>query len=460
MAPAAATARWRRPLRHAFVLALATAGSAASALDLAQAWQAAQVHDPQWRAARAAAASNRERVPQALAQLRPQVSVNLQRWRNEQFSEQPLGTRTLSEHRFYTSASDSFTVRQPLFRPQASAELRQARALVESGEATLRREEQNLATRLTRAYLEALLAEEQLRLNAVQHAAFQGQLASARRGFAAGSGTRTDIDEAQARLDLNVAEQVQARQAVDFTRRQLAVIVGEPVTTLAPVVPQRLPMTVPQPASLDAWLARAEAASPELRAASWQLDAAREAVRKVRAAGSPTLDLVGQISRSDSDNPTRIDTRYFQKSVGVQLNVPLYQGGAVASQERQALAEVQRQESVVDGLRQDLAVRVQREFRGVTEGIARVRALEQALRSSQQLVLSNRRSQQAGSRTVVDILNAEQQLGQTRRDLAQARFDYLLSLVSLKALAGEMDDASVAQLNGWLDSDVPASPPR
>ncbi len=294
----------------------------------------------------------------------------------------------------------------------------------------------------------------------VQHAAFQGQLASARRGFAAGSGTRTDIDEAQARLDLNVGGAGAGPPGGGFHARQLAVIVGEPVTTLAPVVPQRLPMTVPQPASLDAWLARAEGREPGAARRQLAAGAAREAVRKVRAPARPRSTWSDRSSRSDSDKPTRIDTRYFQKSVGVQLNVPLYQGGAVASQERQALAEVQRQESVVDGLRQDLAVRVQREFRGVTEGIARVRALEQALRSSQQLVLSNRRSQQAGSRTVVDILNAEQQLGQTRRDLAQARFDYLLSLVSLKALAGEMDDASVAQLNGWLDSDVPASPPR
>lgn len=450
MAPARPTAA-RGLLRAALALALAAGGSAAWAIDLAQAWQAARVNDPQWRAARAGAEANRERVPQALAQLRPQVSVSVQRHRNELFSDQPgLLGNTVSQHEFYTSASDALVVRQPLFRPQLNAQLRQARALVESSEAVLQREEQNLATRVTQAYLEALLAEEQLRVNQVQQKAYIAQFEAARRGFAAGSGTRTDVDEALARIDLSAAQEVEARQAVQLTRRQLSVLVGQPVESLAPVAPERLPLTVPQPSRLEDWQARAEAASPELRSALAQLEAAREEVRKARAGGSPTIDLIGQLARSDSDNPTRVNTRYFQKSIGFQLNVPLYQGGLVESQERQALAELQRQESIADGLRQDIGVRVQREFRGVTEGIARVRALEQAVRSGEQLVVSSRRSQQAGSRTVVDILNAEQQLGQTRRDLAQARFVYMLSLVRLRALAGEMNEGTIAEVNGWL----------
>jgi outer membrane protein, protease secretion system len=134
----------------------------------------------------------------------------------------------------------------------------------------------------------------------------------------------------------------------------------------------------------------------------------------------------------------------------VQLNVPLYQGGLVQSQVRQALADLERYRSVLEGTRLDLASRVHREFRGVTEGIARVRALEQAVRSSEQLVTSSRRSQQGGSRTLVDVLNAEQQLGTARRDLAQARFTYLLSVVRLRALAGELTQASIADANQWL----------
>lgn len=443
-------AAWRRCWVACACAALA-GGALAAPLDLAQAWQAAAANDAQLRAARASAEANRERLPQAEAQLRPQVNLNLQRSRNELRSESPglLGD-PVQQHLYYTSGTDALTVRQPLYRPQLTAQLRQARALVDNGDAVLQQEEQRLVMRLTQAYLEALQSEEQLRLVGVQRTAVTAQLEAARKGLAAGSGTRTDIDEAQARLDLNTAQELEARQSVDFARRQLSVIVGQPVAELAALDTERLPLVVPEPARLEEWLARAESASPEIRAAAANVEAARHEVERVEAGHSPTLDAVAQVTRSESDNPTRVDTRYRQKTIGVQLNVPLYQGGLVQSQVRQALAGLERNRSVLEGIRMDLASRVHREFRGVTEGIARVRALEQAVRSSEQLVTSSRRSQQGGSRTLVDVLNAEQQLGTARRDLAQARFSYLLSVVRLRALAGDLTEASIGDVNRWL----------
>jgi outer membrane protein/protease secretion system outer membrane protein len=430
--------------------ALAHAGGA-RAMDLLQAWQAAVANDAQLRAAQATAASTRERVPQAEAQLRPQVGLNMQRSRNE-LRSQSAGVfgQPVNEHLFYSSATDSLVVRQPLYRPQLTAQLRQARAIVANGDAVLEQEEQKLVMRVTQAYLEALQAEEQLRLFGAQQAAYAAQLEAARKGFAGGSGTRTDIEEAQARLDLNTAQQLEARESVEFARRQLAQSVGQPVTELAPVDVERLPLALPDPPRLADWLARAEAASPEVRAAAAGVEVARQEIDRVRAGHLPTLDAVAQLSHSDSDNPVRVDSKFTQKSIGVQLNVPIYQGGLVDSQVRQALAGLQRNESLLESTRLDLESRVYREFRGVGEGIPKIRALEQAVRSSEQLVQSSRRSQQGGSRTVLDVLNAEQQLGTARRDLAQARFSYLLSLVRLRALAGEPAEASIAEVNRWL----------
>jgi protease secretion system outer membrane protein len=442
--------RWRHGWLAAACAACAGLASAAP-LDLAQAWAAALANDAQLRAARSAAAANRERLPQARAQLRPQVSLSVQRSRNELRAESPNAFgEPVQQHLFYNSGTDSLTVRQPLYRPQLTAQLRQAQALVENGDAVLAQEEQRLVMRLTQAYLEALQAGEQLRLVGVQRAAYALQLDAARKGLAAGSGTRTDIDEAQARLDLNTAQELEARQAVEFSRRQLSQIVGQPVGELAVLDTGRLALAAAEPARLEDWLARAEAASPEMRAAAASVQAARHEVERARAAHHPTLDALAQIARSDSDNPTRVDTRYNQKSIGVQLNVPLYQGGLVESQVRQALANLERSEGMLEATRQDLGSRVHREFRGVTEGIARVRALEQAVRSSEQLVTSSRRSQQGGSRTLVDVLNAEQQLGTARRDLAQARFASLLALVRLRALAGDLTGDSIADINRWL----------
>jgi protease secretion system outer membrane protein len=437
--------------RLAPVLAALCAAGSAWSLDLAQAWEAALARDPQLRAARASTEGSRERIAQARGQLLPQVSASAQRSRNELHSDTPgLGGAPVSQHDFYTSRNETLTLRQPLFRPVLTAQLRQARAVVANAEAVLEQEEQRLLMRLAQSYLETLQAEEQLRLVQVQKAAVTGQLEAARKGFAAGSGTRTDIDEAQARLDLNTAQELEARQNVEFTQRQLALMVGQPVTGVAPVAVERLPLSAPQPAQLEDWLARAEQASPELRAVVAQAEAAREEVQKARAGHYPTLDALAQHSRSDSENPTRIDSRYRQKQIGLQLNVPIYQGGQVQSQVRQALAEVERLEAVLEGTRLDLSSRVHREFRGVTEGIARIRALEQAVRSAEQLALSSRRSQQAGSRTVLDILNAEQQLGTARRDLAQARLAYVLANVRLRTLAGDARDAIIADVNRWL----------
>lgn len=453
-------AAWARRCWLAWACASLAGAALAEPVDLVQAWQAALTSDPQFRAARASAEANRERVPQAQGQLLPQVNLSMQRSRNELRSETSnfLG-QPVQEHQHYGSGTDTLTVRQPIFRPGLTAQLRQARALVASGDAALQEEQQRLVMRLAQAYLETLQAEEQVRLVGIQRAAYEVQLDAARKGFAGGSGTRTDVDEAQARLDLNTAQGLEAQQAVDFGRRQLFVIVGQPVTELAPLDPARLPLALPDPPRLEDWIARAEAASPEMRAAVANVEAARQEIERIRAGHLPTLDAVAQMSRSDSDNPTRVDNRYRQKAIGVQLNVPLYQGGIVQSQVRQALADLERYESVLAGTRLELAARVHREFRGITEGIARVRALEQAVRSSEQLVTSSRRSQQGGSRTVVDVLNAQQQLGVARRDLSQARIGYVLAVVRLRALAGELPDDSIADVNRWLVSSVPAYPP-
>ena len=423
------------------------------AIDLAQAWQAALANDPQYQAARGAANATRERVPQARAQLLPQIAGTSQVNRNVLRSEQPPGLFDDGrDRRYYNSGSDALTLRQPLFRPLLASQLRQAKALAAQGDAQLATERQRLVMRVTESYLEVLRAEEQQRLLAVQRNALAAQLDAARKGFAAGSGTRTDIDEAQARIDLHVAQELEARQAVELARRQLSAIVGEPVGTLSAIAVERLP-TAPPRESLDEWIARAEGSSPEVTASRAQLAAAREAVDMAKAEFLPTLDGTAQLLRSQSENPTSVNTQYHQRSIGVQLNVPLYDGGATRSRVRQASAEVDRAEGLLRAVSLDLSNRVHREFRGVTEGLARIRALEQAVRSTEQLVQSSQRSFQAGARTLLDILNAEQQLGTARRDLATARFNFLLSMIRLRALSGDLAEPSIAEVNGWL---VPA----
>lgn len=436
------------------VLAFAAAGllwGPAWSLDLSQAYAAALEQDSTIRSVRAATDARRERLPQARAQLLPNLSASVSRYRNwlERTSPDASGQLVTSDLR-YTSSSEVLSLRQPIFRMYQMADYRQAQAQVDDAEAVLERELQNVGVRVSGAYFEALLAEEHLALVLSQKTAYTTQLDAAQKRIGAGFGTRTDIDEARAALDLNVAQELEARQNLDFTRRQLQSLVNRPIEGLAPLDPSRMRLVRPTPDRVEDWIEQAELNSPELRSLGAQLEAARHELEKAQAGHYPTLDAIAQWSRNDSDTITSIKTRYSNRSIGLQLNIPLYSGGHVSSTVRQAHAGRQRAEEDLEALRRDLGVRLHREFRGVTEGILRVKALEQAVRSAEQVVISNRRSFEAGSRTLPDVLNAEQQKVSAQRDLAQARFVYLMSRIRLQALSGGDKAEVIDEINGWL----------
>lgn len=448
--------RWaiaaRRNVARWLAIAVALAfAPAAPALDLLGAYRLAQENDATLQAARAAADAQRERLPQAQAQLRPNVTVSAGRSLNDLTRTQPnlLGQIVTSDERYFSSNA-ALTVRQPLYRPALRADVRVAESVVADAEATLRTEEQNLAARVTAAYFDALLASDQLALVRKQIDVARVQLDAATKAWQAGTGIRTDVDEIQARVDLLRAEALRAEQQVDLTRRQLAALIGQPPEPLATIDPARFVPRLPEPAALEPWLARAEAESPELQALRARRDAARHALDRAEAGHLPTLDAYVQIVRSASENVTAPRSSYTNRVIGLQFNLPLYAGGAIASAVRQAQAELSRAEAALEAARRDLAVRLQREHRAVVEGVARIHALERAVASAEQVVVSNRRSHQAGTRTLLDVLEAEQRLALTQRDLAQARYEYLIGSIRLAVVCGIPVDPWIEQSNQFL----------
>lgn len=421
------------------------------AQDLRQVYDAAKANDASIRASRASVQGEHERITQAQAQRLPSVSFSAGRNYNDltsktaNFLGQPVTSNTT-----YFSGNQSLTVRQPLYRPYLNAMVRQAQAQVQDAEANLERDEQSLAMKVGEAYFDVLLAEDQLDLIRAQKATYSTQLDAARKRLSAGAGVRTDIDEAQAQLDMALAKELEVLQSVDYTRRRLEVLTGGAVSVLAKLDTTRFSPTVPSPDSVEAWTQRAEQASPELQALRAQLNASAEEIEKAKAGHKPTLDAVAQWSRTSSDSVTNVNSRYNNKIIGLQLTVPLYGGGYVNSTVRQAVAIQERVRETLEATRRDLGVRIHREFRGVTEGVLRIRALEQAVVSAEQSVQSNRKSYAAGSRTMLDVLNAEQQKTLSQRDLAQARYLYMVSRMRLQALAGDDRDVSVNEANSWL----------
>lgn len=435
--------------------ALAFAATAVCAqfavMDFKQLYQSALEQDANIRASRAAADSGRERLPQARAGLMPQVSASAGRNFNSLDTTTPniLGELGTTNDKYF---SDNKTVqlRQPLMNMQRWLQFEQAKSMVAETEATLDRDLQNLVVRVAGAYFEHLMADEQLELVLAQKKMYTALVDAAKKGLAAGSGTRTDIDDAQARLDMASAQELEARQNQDQTRRQLEVLINQPVGSVAKLNVAALKLEGPVPANLDEWTLKAEKNSPEMKAMQARLDAARREVSKSQAGHLPTLDAIAQWSNSGSENITRINSRYENKSIGLQLNVPLFSGGYVNSTIRQAVAEQTRAEETLEALRRDLGVRVHKEYRGVSEGVMRVRALEQAVRSAEQMMKSTQMSLKAGSRTQLDVLNAQQQYTLALRDLAQARFVYLMSKVKLASLAGDDAVVSVDEVNASL----------
>lgn len=429
-------------------LAMLAMCSAAPAMNLLQAYQVALEQDANVRAGRAALVSGMERLPQARAQLLPVVSANVGRNQNQlsTTSVNLLGNNSVSQDSYY-SFNNALSLRQPLFNLPRYFQLKQAEYLVQESVANYDREVQNLVVRVGGAYMEALLASESLKLVQAQKRQYTAMVDAARKSLAAGTGTRTDIDDAQSRLDMAQANELEARQNEDYTRRQLELMVNQPVPALSGLGAQGIAALASMVRDLPQWVELAHDSSPEVRALLARLDAAEKDIARAQSAHAPTLDAVAQWSDSGNENVTRLNSRFENKAIGFQLSMPLYQGGAVSSQVRQAVAEKTRVQESLEALRRDLSLRVHKEYRGVTEGLLRIQALEQALRSATQLLDSTVKSQRAGVRTMLDVLNAEQQLVTVNRDLIQARYVYLMSRLRLSSLAGVDALTSVAEIN-------------
>lgn len=437
------------------VLALSASAADTAAprrLDLDKAWHAAFANDAILRAARAGAEAGAEAVPIARAQLLPQIGISLGRNFNELETDTTVLNRPVNTRQDYYSGTRAITLRQPLLQPVQWAALRQAGAQAVEAEANLANARQQLVTRLAEAYFDLLLADDQITLVRAQTQAHASQLEAAKKALAAGSGIRTDIDEAQARLDLDTALALEARQQREITRRRLQHLVGEPFADIAPLGIDRLRRQPPAAGELDDWITLAEENSPELQLLRARLEGASEELNKARARHLPTMDAIAQVNRGVSDNINRINSTTTQSSIGVQFNMALFSGGGVEAAVRQARAELMRAQENLAAQRLDLNLRLHREHRGVTEGLLRIKAMEQAVISAEQLALSSRRSYQAGARTTIDVLNAEQQLATARRDLAQARYTMLGAYVRLQTLTGVFDDRRLAELNTLLDS--------
>jgi len=414
----------------AFLLAVA---SAASAADLVSIYREAQTADAVYAGARASYLAGQEKLPQGLAGILPAVTLSA----NTQYNDRDLQFRgppnPASGTTRFNSNSLNVTATQPLFRFQNWITYEQAKNQVSQAEAVFLQVAQDLIVRVAQAYFDVLLAENNVALAAAQKTAFSEQLAQAKRNFEVGTATITDANDAQARHDLAASQEIAAQNDLEIKKQTLRQITGRLPPELAKLSSRFTP-ALPNPNNMDNWVEQATVSSLQVRVAQAVTDIASQEVSRNRSGHLPTLDAVatyidsgqgaGTISGPGFDNTT--------KYIGLQLALPIYQGGLINSKVREALANEEKARQDLENTKRTVALNTRSAFLGVTNGVSQIKALEAALVSSQSSLDSTKLGQEVGVRTQVDVLNSTQQLISTRRDHAQAIYAYAINVLKLK----------------------------
>ena len=431
--------------RLALAAACAAACSSAQAIDLLNVYRDALVSDAVYLAARNQYDATRERLPQARAGYLPVITGTATAFRND------INLEVAPDQR-YSTHTYAVTLTQPVFRMQNWIAISQADKLVLQAQAAFGFQGQELILRAGQAYFDVLLAQDNVALSGAQKTSISEQLAQAKRNFEVGTSTIVDTLEAQARYDQAVAKEIADANDLEVKKRALTVILGKLPDGLTPVR-DPLVLAEPKPANIEDWVKAAQDASFTVAVSRATYEIARQEVDRQRAGHLPTVDLSANYSNAyDPTNniPGVLGPTTKAGTIGLTLSVPIFQGGLTQSRVREAVALRDKAAQDLENTQRAVAQSVRQQFLNVTSGIAQVKALEQALTSTQSQLDSTILGRDVGVRTSVDVLNAQQQVFQTRRDLQQARYSYLMNTLRLKAAAGLLAEADVAEVNRAL----------
>ena len=440
--------------RALVLLAVGCIGCAADAgaADLIQTYRDALANDPQYASARAAVEAGREKLPQGRALILPTLSATANTTYNDA-TIRPRTDPTSDIQRQFNSNGWTVTLSQPLFRFQNWVQYTESEFQVRQSEAQFSQAVQDLIVRVAQAYFDVLAAQDTLAVIGAQKAAISEQLAQAKRNFEVGTATITDTHEAQARYDLTVSQEIAAQNDLEIRRRTLQQLIGRFPDRLTPLR-SKLELRAPEPNDMERWVDSAQSQNYAVVVQQAGLEIAQREIDRNRAGHYPTLDVVGTYGQTGSGASTNVNSGLGSDvkigTIGLQLAIPLYSGGAVNSRTREAIANREKARADLETSRRQAALSARQSFLGVTNGMAQVRALEQALVSSETALASNKLGYEVGVRINIDVLNSQQQVFQTQRDLSRARYDTLLNGLRLKAAAGVLSDADVEGVNRLL----------
>lgn len=429
---------------------LLMASGTASANDLLQYYQSALAHDAVLQSASAQRDATIEAKPQALAQLLPQILATGSAER-ERVGSETLTTCSQSSDNLpqcYGNAHGyALTLSQTIWSFQSFSLLKQANRQAASAQAMLMSAQQTLLLRVAQAYFGILAATDQLTTATSEREAFQVLLGQAKTRLDTGVGPRSDVEQAQSFYDATEQGVIDARNTLDDADLALAEIVGSSVAGVAPLQ-NDIPLQPPQPASVDEWVAAARVDNPLLRAAQLNVEAADYAISVQLGKGLPVLSLTGSSSRSWQDQS--IGGAQTLDTVGLFVNWPLFQGGAVASGVRQSRATYRQALADYETALREAEKQTRAAYRGVVTGIQRITAAQRAVTSARAAVEASKRNVDFGTGTEFDLLNAQNNYSAALRAYSQTRYDYLTSLLTLKQQSGRLSEKDLAAIDDLL----------
>lgn len=425
--------------------------------DLLATYRQAQAGDPTWAAAQSANAAAQEKLVQGKALLLPTAKLDANTSHIQSNLDRAGGITNIgrSGHDAYDTYGYSLNLNQPLYRRQNSIQYQQSKTQVAQADEQLNTAQQELMLRVAQAYFDVLLAQDKIDLINAQKSAITRQLEQAKANFEVGTATITDVHEAQARYDLTLAQEIAAVNELQAKKHAIQAVTGQKPQRLA-AAREDLQATIPEPTEMEKWVEVAHNNNLALKVQLHSLQLATQEVARTRAGHLPTLDIVGNYSDNRANGGVSSDLVGYNKaaktaSVGLQLEIPLYQGGAISSRAREAVANQQKAQDEVEAARRQAELQTRQAYLNVASAVAQVQAYEQALISSQSQLDSTSLGYEVGVRTSVDVLNAQQQLYSAKRDLLQARYSWLLSVLQLKAAAGVLQEDDLAASNRQLE---------
>ena len=410
----------------------------------------ALAHDPTLASALSANKAAQEIIEQGKALYLPTVNFNASA-NTTQSDIRYLNSRTPPGTSGYENYKVGIEARQPIYRKQNLVQMDQSYTQVSLADKQYHLSQQDLILRATQAYFDVLIAQDKIDLIKAQNMAIISQLEQAKATFEVGTSTITDVNEAQAKYDLIVAQEIGAVNEYEIAKHSVEAITGELPAKLATVKPNVQVNSLSQ--NMQEWQQVAVQNNLNIQIQQDNLRLAEQEVQRTEAGHLPTLDAVASVTESYSNGSASVFSSgndLKNATIGVELQIPLYAGGAISSKARQALLNKQKALDDVEIARRKVDLETQRAYLNLNTSIAQVKALEQALTSAKSQLDSTKLGFEVGVRTTVDVLNAQQQYYSAKRDLLQARYSYLVNIIRLKAATGLVSEPDVEDINQQL----------